>query len=338
MKTEWKNILSPFLKQVLSFYSHSSKIQRLVKIEFLRTRVIISFPLNTMGRYPHLIGVLYNILEFIGHTNKIRFKSRWMNKAKHWYQVWFHLVAAIVLSSHLLSTCTRSIRYVPEFFQRLVEDLAFNLFYIDCLMYLFNYDKLQALVKFLETSFSMANKQVMQNCHYKAKVTIIVFILVGAFSMYGPFVETYFQISDKELEILRYVYQRKYPERRLQTNFWIPFIDDSESWYYEAIFIFQFYLFFMLVALASCSTCLIQLLVIYIEGQYSILSEYIEKIGTVHRDSRGNVIFYRDIIKNKIIYVNRKNYVRYKHEYEKDYCRQIVQFHQMLIRFQQQVN
>ncbi|KAL1453582.1 hypothetical protein WDU94_009913 [Cyamophila willieti] len=58
----------------------------------------------------------------------------------------------------------------------------------------------------------------------------------------GSVLESIIPISSSELEIRRNVYRTKHPERRHPYNTRIPFIDESESWAYETIYVFQFYL------------------------------------------------------------------------------------------------
>lgn len=302
---------------------------------------------ETSSTYPQTIRVFYKLLEAIGHTNKVRFNSKWLNKLKCSYFIFFHSIIIISLLSHLISTFTRSIRYLPEFFHAFCEDLVFNIFYFDCNLFLFNYNELQAMVRFMETSFCVANEGVVQKCSRRGKATLITFLIIGAVAVSGSILETISPVSEKEVELIRFIYQRKHPERRLQTNFYVPCIDDSESWYFEAIYTTQLYLIALMIIAVAIATSLIPTLVIHIEGQYSILCDYVAMIGRVHIDHNGKRIIYTDIMKNEVIRVglqkkcpkesNFKLDQKKEELYQQDYCRQIVKFHQMLIRFQEQV-
>ncbi|KAI5725638.1 hypothetical protein M8J77_018006 [Diaphorina citri] len=300
--------------------------------------------------YPHSVGTILKILEWVGFTNHSRCQVKWKNILKTVYFVSFHFLCIISLISHLLSTTTRSIRYLPEFFQRLMEDISGYLFYVDNLLYIFRYKELQSIVSFMETSFCTTNRRVVRYYYRRGNLIMIVFALVHTIVISGTIIETYFPVSEKELELLRYVYQRKYPERRLQTNFWFPFIDDSESWYYEVIFYAEFYLIFIITVLTVSSICLIPMLITYTEGQYTMLSHFVEKIGQPHLDKQGRRIMYTNLIRNEYVYVascyERGKLVgtsswidkeKVEHLYEKSYCRQIVRFHQMLIQFQEKI-
>lgn len=297
---------------------------------------------------PHYIHVLCKFLEIIGYLNEFRFKRNWLNLLKKIYFIWFHCIHTTALISQLISTCTRSIRYVPEFLSRLLESFALYLFYLECLFILFQFKQLQGLMKFIENSFSTADECVLKRCNQRARKMVTTFLILSAVGLSGSFLETYFPLSQKEMDLVRYVYKRKYPERRFQTNFWIPFVDDSEFWCYEIIIHFELYWTITTWLMALTSVCYIPMFANYIEGQYIILRKYIEKIGHIHRDKKGHRIFYTNIIKKKVMYVGADNELRHRFKfksmqeiediYQQNYCRQIIQFHQMIIRFQEQAS
>ncbi|KAL1459666.1 hypothetical protein WDU94_011623 [Cyamophila willieti] len=66
-------------------------------------------------------------------------------------------------------------------------------------------------------------------------------ILSVFFALFVTVLESLIPIVKDELDIRRYVYRIRYPERRLPYNTRIPFIDESESWAYEIIYVFQLY-------------------------------------------------------------------------------------------------
>lgn len=304
--------------------------------------------------YPHTIGLYYRILEIIGHTNKVKFNLEWQNKLKLGYFILFHWFAASSCLSHLISTFTRSIRFVDEFLHRLFEDFAFNLFYFDCNIFIFRYDEVQAMVKYMETSFSMSNEKIVQKCNKKGKTTLLLFLIIGAVATSGSILETFFRSTEEEMDMIRYVYHRKHPERLLQTNFYVPFVDDSESPYYEIIWITELLMISLVNFAIGVSGSFVPTLVTHIEGQYEILCSYVENLGRIHLDEDENRIIYTDIINNQILRINdekkfRGNFEVFRYSgkctldpkieelYQQDYCRQIVKFHQVLIHFQEKV-
>ncbi|KAL1454075.1 hypothetical protein WDU94_010362 [Cyamophila willieti] len=57
--------------------------------------------------------------------------------------------------------------------------------------------------------------------------------------MVGNVLESIIPISKSELDIRRNIYRTKHPERRLPYNMRVPFIDETESWAYEIIYLYQ---------------------------------------------------------------------------------------------------
>ncbi|KAI5725880.1 hypothetical protein M8J77_021186 [Diaphorina citri] len=251
--------------------------------------------------YPHAINTLCKLFDYIGYTN--RHTSSRLHKVKTIYSVCFHCLYITYLVSHFISTVTQSIRYLPEFLQRLVEDLAINSFYWECTFYLINYAEIQTLVHRMEKSFSTANQRTVESANRKATLTVVTFTILGTVALSGSILETYFPVSQQELDLLGYIYNRKFPQRRLVSTFWIPFIDESEACYYQVLYVVELYLLFYLLAMIVVSMSTIPLFIFYIESQYAILGEFIEKIGHIHRDAQGNRIVYTDIVRNESVRV-----------------------------------
>lgn len=134
----------------------------------------------------------------------------------------------------------------------------------------------------------------------------------------------------------RYVYKRKHPERRLQTNFWIPYIDDSESWYYEAIFITEFYLIYWIIVVGTVTMTAIPVILIHLFGQYTILCQSIVKLAKERRDD-GKYVYYTNFEKGKYVVSDKPMCRMKREEYEQNYCHQLIRFHQKLIKFQDEV-
>ncbi|KAL1457063.1 hypothetical protein WDU94_001736 [Cyamophila willieti] len=103
----------------------------------------------------------------------------------------------------------------------------------------------------MQGRFSQANRAVVQAAVWNECGYFCAVVVIGTFTVCGSIIETYFSVSKEEIEHLRYIYKRSHPERRLQTNFWVPFVDDSESYYYEVIFHVEFYLIFLFDQLCS---------------------------------------------------------------------------------------
>ncbi|KAI5725697.1 hypothetical protein M8J77_019011 [Diaphorina citri] len=322
--------------------------------------------------------LLYKTLEIIGFVNRVQLRYSWLNKLKTLRHIIFHILTATAITSHFISTTCIASRYMPEFYQRLFEDIVSVMYYIDCMFYFLNYDRIHALMKFMDTSFCYANDKVVTTCVRRMRLVFIVVLIRNTITMIAVIAETQKPVSQKEIDVLAELYQNKYPERRVPVRFWLPLIDESESWYFEAILTFAFYQFTMVAVMANVCICSIPMIVIVINAQYTILAEYVEKIGHEHRDEEGRRIRYTNVITNEVVYVEEEGrnqgsrryeeklaadivkdneiiYVRElseqneprkqiqvkgdmaEEEYQQNYFRQVLQFHQMMMDFQGEV-
>uniref|UniRef100_A0A8D9E9A1 Odorant receptor n=1 Tax=Cacopsylla melanoneura TaxID=428564 RepID=A0A8D9E9A1_9HEMI len=191
------------------------------------------------------------LLQLMGLLDWEPFQQKWKNKCATIYKRTVHCVIIIALVSHFISTTTRSIRYMPEFYQRLVEDLAFNMWYMECVAYVKHDKQLIKVMKCMKTTFSKANRAVVKDCELKDKVYFWFIFIATTCTICGSILETYIPMPQEEIDLMAYVYKRNRPDRRLQTNFWIPFIDDSESYYFEVLFHVEFYLIFLVIIMGT---------------------------------------------------------------------------------------
>ncbi|KAI5725524.1 odorant receptor Or2-like [Diaphorina citri] len=131
----------------------------------------------------------------------------------------------------------------------------------------------------METSFSTQETEIVEKTYAKAKFIFYVCVTSAIGCLSGSILETFFTVSQEELDLLSHIYDRKYPNNRLQTNFWVPDIDDSEPPYYQIIFVTELYLIYLIILLTILSVSLIPMLVTHIAGQYEILCNRIQSLG-----------------------------------------------------------
>ncbi|KAI5695437.1 hypothetical protein M8J77_015338 [Diaphorina citri] len=296
--------------------------------------------------YSHLMQVPLKYLNIVGVLNNVPQKSEFRRVLAQMNFIFVHVVCWVSSVNHFMATVTRSVRYMPEFFQRLLEDLTINLFLGTSLICCYHNEHVQFIIKFMENYFSVADEQVIKACNRSTKILLIVFTTFGTVVFTLPVFETFLPISEQEKDLIACIYKRSHPERRFAVNLWVPFIDDSESWYYECIFMFEIYQIYLLLMVAVPATTIIPMFITYTEGQYVILSDFVEKIGQTHTDKIGRRIFYTSLRKGEWVYVsslvskrNKKQQLkRLLESYEKEYCRQVIKFHHMLLKFQYELH
>uniref|UniRef100_A0A8D8QG25 Odorant receptor n=1 Tax=Cacopsylla melanoneura TaxID=428564 RepID=A0A8D8QG25_9HEMI len=189
---------------------------------------------------------------------------------------------------------------------------------------------------FMANHFSQANRNVIQWCHLVDRTYFYGLLAVTALTYCGSIIVCYFPSSAEETELMRYIYKRSHPERQFQTSFWFPFIDDSESYYYEVIFYAQFFLIYLQVFIGNTAMSAIPCLIVHLIGQYKILCEFIEKFGR-EENPNGFYIYYTDLKNNRFIVRNKPLTGKSKEKYERSFCRQVIRYHQELLQFQKKV-
>ncbi|KAI5724403.1 hypothetical protein M8J77_002177 [Diaphorina citri] len=274
--------------------------------------------------------LLYITLEIIGFVNQVQFRYSWLNKLKTLRHIIFHIILVTAIISHFISTTCLASRYMPEFYQRLFEDISNVMYYINCMFYFLNYDRIHALMKFMDTSFCYANDKVVTTCVRRIRLVFIVFLIVNTITMIAVIAEMYKPVSQKESDVLAEVYQKKYSEGHVPVKYWMPFIDEMESWYFEALLKFAFYQFTNYAVMVIVSMCSIPMIVIVINAQYTILAEYVEKIGHEHRDEEGRRIRYTNIITNEIVYVEEEGRKQGSRRYEEKPAADIVKDNEII--------
>ncbi|KAI5722283.1 hypothetical protein M8J76_006255 [Diaphorina citri] len=212
--------------------------------------------------YKHSIYLLFKLLRLTGFQEfYYKFQSEWKNKLMTVLFWTNNILGVFTLGSHIINTMTASTRYMPEFFQRLLEDVAFFEVYLEANLIRTNLKDLMQLLHHMETLFISQELEIVHKCHVKAKGIFFVAVAICGVCLMASVLETYFPVSQEELDLLAYIYDRNEPP------------------YYQVIFVMEFYLIFMFFLMAILSVSLIPMLVTHIAGQYEILCKQIQGLG-----------------------------------------------------------
>ncbi|KAL1453006.1 hypothetical protein WDU94_007183 [Cyamophila willieti] len=300
------------------------------------------------------IQFLCSSLERLGFINLQR-ETGVSPRKRTWRDIFMFVQYSLIIISftaHLLSTITRSIRHSAEFVQTLFEDCfsSISLFSVNYLRV--HYAQLESLLIFMENSFSKADRKIIARCENQCRFLLIVILAGGGCPYFGALLESLLPLSDKELEIRRFVYRTKYPERRHPYNVHYPFIDESTSWAFQIVLVHQTYVCVLVLCIISSIISIMPFLLLNLRAQYEILAKYIVKIGVKHRDSYENEIFYTNIMKDEFhisimatnnkakkrkIKLDKTALIKKQQEYERNYLKQIIQFHHNLLIFNEKV-
>uniref|UniRef100_A0A8D8TJR4 Odorant receptor n=1 Tax=Cacopsylla melanoneura TaxID=428564 RepID=A0A8D8TJR4_9HEMI len=312
-----------------------------------------------MEKYPPTnIRLLCNVLEWTGLHCQPNTKN-WRGFLLQLFCYAQHCFIVLFLCLRFLNTCTRSVHYIPEFYQMLVEDCALLFCYLKIQLLLYHrYSDIQSLTNLMENSFSNVDQKITTKCNVKAKMISMGFIFGALCIFITKFIEMYVPVSEQDLHIKKHLYENKFPSRKILLNIYIPYMDESEYWSNKVINIVEFYVIVLMVLTGFAMASLMPALIIQLEGQYQILNYYMEQIGKVHTDWKGKPVWYTDIQIADYVYI----YVENSHQpstsrpskrermmlrkqrilnqilYELSYVKQLVKFHQKLSKFQYKVS
>nr|QPZ88918.1 odorant receptor 5 [Diaphorina citri] len=299
------------------------------------------------------IRIYCDILDKVGFSNFSRSKK----KSHYIFMLFQYSVVIFFTVCHGWNTFTRATRYLPEFFQSLYEDIAINFVVFQILCFNQQSEKTMELAIYMENSFCTINNKAIRKGRDKSKKATIMFFLFVSLMVSFMGLQTIIPLSSEEIELQANIYKTKHPERIAMSTLRIPFIDETESWYYEAIMLCELYGGFFAI-LATCVICTFIINIIYfMEAQYTILCQHIENLGKKLSDSQGQRFFYTNFknndikylstIKNKEMFASNKRKPSLKQRlmnekiieqhYEKLYLRQIIYFHQKLMLLQQKM-
>ncbi|XP_026684130.1 uncharacterized protein LOC113470122 [Diaphorina citri] len=292
------------------------------------------------------IRFLTDLLERCGLVNFYRQDAR-RNRLQDLYCRLQHSLLLFFMAVHFLSTITRAVHYLPVFIECFFEDVVMFNFYAQICIYRRRHRQISALTAIMEKSFSRANEGIVRADARVIRTVFYLFVMAVGGVAVATLLVALIPLTQAETDIRRQLYNMKYPERLLPSEVKIPFVDESELPNYVFIFVFFAYIVLVSLILAAITINMIPFVTIHLRRQYSMLCNFVEKLGAPHTDLLGNEIRYTDIETNAYrvcgnsIGVNARA-TRQRREaerrlYHRNYVKQIIRFHQKLLAFQNEV-
>lgn len=300
---------------------------------------------NNLKR-PLSISILIDLLQLGGVINLK--EEGWKRKLQDAYCRLQTPLMIIFSCLHLYNTIrvwTRGEHDLFEISQYIYEDVGIN---NTCLQILFlkkNAKNLILLINFMENSFSHVNEKIFLQYHRFVKILytifIIIFILV-TLSYFNEFFTT----------------------KRENLHLTIPFVEAEDLKSNKLAVIYYGYMIIIQFIYSWIYMNFIPFIILDLIGQYTILSNYIDKLGVPHYNEQKEEIFYTNIEKHQYVLALPKivkikielkescdddddddNSSRDQHQnqqssvlYEYEYSKQIIKFHQKLLLFQHKVS
>lgn len=313
---------------------------------------------------------LIRVVELIGlcHLRSDKNHPTWRVKSHRGYVYCMHTLCIVFLTLEALSIILRAVRYLPELFIKILEEtLLLSTYLTAFFFYSLQREILLHMVDFLDVHFEKFPPRYLKKCQDYTWRWFWLFSIIIAFMTLLTVARALLPLPAEVMMERRTVYPTKYPDKRHPVDVYLYFIDESESWYYEVIFIYISYLLiFIFPFMAGAIITLIPSMVKHIAGQYEILSSFAVQLGKQHRDSVGCRIIYTNIERNEFVmipenwidftdtdckepyknvsyteFLQRKRTEQFiktlERDYERSYLKMIIQYHRKLLDFQEMV-
>lgn len=284
------------------------------------------------------IEKLLKTLESVGYINLGDFPTKRRQYIQTIYNVLQLASCFLFLCSQSFSTMTRSIRYMPEFFQRLTE-IVVSVEYVIVIFYLASQPKrLNSLVKFERKVFIFSDDKIRQKCKKLGKSMYLTVFSIIAGAMIAIYLETFLYLPESELEIRSYVYRTEHPERTHSHEIRFPFIDETTSHVYTVTVAWLAFLDFTFVFGAIAIINLIPIASFNLRAQYEILAKYLSQIGYQQENDNENMVSCSKTGLNTNRNNSYENIAKLRAKRDQNLLKKIIKFHKQLIQFQVEVN
>ncbi|KAI5747740.1 hypothetical protein M8J77_018005 [Diaphorina citri] len=260
-----------------------------------------------MSRRDLVKTIPYFMLESLHHIGLVSipnyYEYEWMNKFhKHFFIpiVWMCII--ITLTLQCVGTFANAINDLSEFMLRLFESVAAILFIGEVYQYHLRLKQVLGLNNLMNKTFMRTNEKQYKRCERKILRDITLTAVTCVCTGIAMIMETFIPLPENSLKLMTKLYHWKHPERKFPFKMWLPFVDMTELKVYMFVY---FYQVLVVIILMTCILYILAAQIMYsipLLGQYEMLAEFIEKIGSEHMDCMtGENIYYTDINRSRYI-------------------------------------
>uniref|UniRef100_A0A8D9FE23 Odorant receptor n=2 Tax=Cacopsylla melanoneura TaxID=428564 RepID=A0A8D9FE23_9HEMI len=214
-----------------------------------------------------------------------------------------------------------------------------------------NINKFLKFLNFFEAMASLhSENKICSALRNKERILILVGLVTSTVVMTSEATIFHFlPKSPQELEIIRKLYNLKYPENSFRVQMYVPpFLDPSEPILYYIFYIGYLYIHLMAIPSIVLVIALFPVCVFHVRSHFMILRDFTQLLGSQHFDTSGQPIFYTNLLQNTKVLkqplrvkaynltgdmASQVNYLFQKNPglYNKSFLRQLIQFQKRLL-------
>nr|QPZ88933.1 odorant receptor 20 [Diaphorina citri] len=293
--------------------------------------------MQSLTRYPY-INLKTMVVSSVNKT-----------KLQNLYSSFQHFTMLVILLPNFLHVTLRSSRSLTYFLQDMVELILCAPLYWG-LLYVANIcTRLETFLDLMDQPLSSMDINIFQKCKRRGKLYSQFFFCLFICGVIVNIFEAFIPLSQEETETLRHLYRSKYPAKRHPIPVYFVLFDETEGWQYVAIFILEVYYFYLLACIGTSLLSIMPLTALQIKGYYEILCQKIMMLGDLEIEESLQEVKNIDPKDNDPTVSTKQtlNATEKKHQIhllrmtkeinEKRHCTKIIKFHQMLLRFQDEL-
>ncbi|KAL1464474.1 hypothetical protein WDU94_004120 [Cyamophila willieti] len=190
------------------------------------------------------------------------------------------------------------------------------------------------LLKLLDlmNSFDVTSRRsVFNDARKYERVVFVSYCVLIGFASAISFLLPFISLSDEKYEFFQQIYGFKYPQNRLPTCLWIPYIDTSEPRWFTLFYTIEIYTAILWPALAITYALFYPFILLHLSGQYKVLSSKLKILGRSSVCPASEIHSFpiiRKVLLNKTL--REKRMKRTQEIFEVKKC---ILFHRRLLSF-----
>lgn len=229
---------------------------------------------------------------------------------KSWIDSPFIVVIRYTLLSNLLlvgflmmlSTFFESIHDTSEFIQRYLEFIVGSTCTAEAFHIGFRLKQVLQLFNLQESVFHVTNESIYRKYTRIENIELGILIFCDVLVIFVLMFETFLPVTERNTFLMASVYHKRYPFRLLPINIWTPnFIDINQKGWYICLYLLEINaVILMIVSIFG----MLSMQIIFptpLMGQYEMFIEFVEKIGTDHKNWYGETVFYTDVASGRYV-------------------------------------
>ncbi|KAL1464473.1 hypothetical protein WDU94_004119 [Cyamophila willieti] len=195
------------------------------------------------------------------------------------YITFTYTLSTIVLTLGYLCAFLKASKNFSELFKSLVEIVCVSTILIDIILLNMKNTELLKLLDLMNSFDVTSRRSVFNDARKYERVVFVSYCVLIGFASACSFLLPFLPLSNEKCEFFQQIYGFKYPQNRLPTCLWIPYIDTSEPRWFTLFYTIEIYTAILWIGLAITDALFYPFILLHLSGQYKVLSSKLKILG-----------------------------------------------------------